>query len=507
MFGAYCAAYLNASVTSAVAVADAFHPGRGAIRAVVADHLVDDVPRVDASLVVAGHRLDVTAQPLYLLYGTVGLSEGVGEEPGRRLVVPDERVADDEHLLPLAERDERVAGAEVVDARLRIDERRLEEVVRRDRVELADDERLRRRVGADRRGRVDGDAELECVAVGILQRRRGGARLGAAAVVRSATTRRALAAMTYRCMRARGWLERDADRPKKAQSGVKRGATGCRIDSAPMKPATHSFYTDAVQRVIEHVVSHLGEALALETLAEQACLSPFHFHRVFRGMVGETPLELVPRLRLERAAWRLLHTDAPVTAIAFDAGYETHEAFTRAFRASYADSPSGFRRRTGMRIELAAPNGVHFREDGAFQQFIPRDSGGRTMQVEIRQYPGAPRRHGAARRPLHPDQRGVRAARRARRAGAAVRAAGRADGRAVLRRSRTRRRPTSSARTRRLVVPPDVDAAEGARRAAHRRRATTRRRRTSAPTSSSATRGRGSWASGCRRADDGSATG
>jgi AraC family transcriptional regulator len=154
-----------------------------------------------------------------------------------------------------------------------------------------------------------------------------------------------------------------------------------------MKPATHSYYTDAVRRVIEHVVSHLGEALALERLAEQACLSPFHFHRVFRGMVGETPLELVRRLRLERAAWRLLHSDAPVTAIAFEAGYETHEAFTRAFRASYADSPSGFRKRTGMRIELAAPNGVHFSANGRSFQFIPRDSGGRNMQVEIREYP------------------------------------------------------------------------------------------------------------------------
>jgi AraC family transcriptional regulator len=154
-----------------------------------------------------------------------------------------------------------------------------------------------------------------------------------------------------------------------------------------MKPATHSYYTDAVRRVIEHVASHLGEALALETLAEQACLSPFHFHRVFRGMVGETPLELVRRLRLERAAWRLLHADTPVTAIAFEAGYETHEAFTRAFRASYADSPSGFRKRTGMRIELAAPNGVHFSADGQPHQFIPRDSGGRNMHVEIRHYP------------------------------------------------------------------------------------------------------------------------
>src|SRR6476659_10265707 len=116
-----------------------------------------------------------------------------------------------------------------------------------------------------------------------------------------------------------------------------------------MKPDTRTFYEQAVQRAIEHIVRSLDEALDLETLAEQACLSPFHFHRVFRGMVGETPLELVRRLRLERAAWRLLHSDAPVTAIAFDAGYETHEAFTRAFRASYADSPSGFRRRKGMR--------------------------------------------------------------------------------------------------------------------------------------------------------------
>jgi AraC family transcriptional regulator len=154
-----------------------------------------------------------------------------------------------------------------------------------------------------------------------------------------------------------------------------------------MKPATHSFYADAVQRVIEHVASHLDEALALETMAAQACLSPFHFHRVFRGMVGETPVELGRRLRLERAAWRLLHTDRPVTVIAFDAGYETHEAFSRAFRTSYAESPSAFRRRRGARIELAAPCGVHFRDDGRVPPFIPRNSGGLTMQVEIERYP------------------------------------------------------------------------------------------------------------------------
>jgi AraC family transcriptional regulator len=154
-----------------------------------------------------------------------------------------------------------------------------------------------------------------------------------------------------------------------------------------MKPATESFYAQAVQRVIEHVASHLDEALALEPLAAQACLSPFHFHRVFRGMVGETPVELGRRLRLERAAWRLVHTSLPVTAIAFDAGYETHEAFTRTFRVSYGESPSEFRRRPRARIELAAPCGVHFTDDGRVPRFIPRNSGGSTMHVDISSHP------------------------------------------------------------------------------------------------------------------------
>src|SRR5262249_51774954 len=154
-----------------------------------------------------------------------------------------------------------------------------------------------------------------------------------------------------------------------------------------MKPETRSFYADAVQRVIEHAAAHLDEALDLRTLAASACLSPFHFHRVFRGMVGETPVELVRRLRMERAAWRLAHSDRSVTEIAFDAGYDTHEAFTRAFRSSFSTSPSGFRQRTHRRIELAATCGVHFDPDGRVPCFIARDSGGKHMKVEIKERP------------------------------------------------------------------------------------------------------------------------
>jgi AraC family transcriptional regulator len=89
---------------------------------------------------------------------------------------------------------------------------------------------------------------------------------------------------------------------------------------------------------------------------------------------------------MERAAWQLLNTERPITTVAFDAGYETHEAFTRAFRASYGAPPSEFRR--SHRVPgLTAPCGVHYRVDGAVQDFIPRNTGGRTMQVDIEQFP------------------------------------------------------------------------------------------------------------------------
>jgi AraC family transcriptional regulator len=150
-----------------------------------------------------------------------------------------------------------------------------------------------------------------------------------------------------------------------------------------MKAETQSFYACLVQRVVERVASSLDEALELDELAASAGLSSFHFHRIFRGMVGETPLELSRRLRLERAAWRLSRHDEAVTRVAFEAGYETHEGFTRAFRAAYGTAPKSFGSRRYPRIELAAPSGVHFDAAGQVPQFEPRHSGGQNMHVDI----------------------------------------------------------------------------------------------------------------------------
>lgn len=177
-----------------------------------------------------------------------------------------------------------------------------------------------------------------------------------------------------------------AEAAKNSAIGIKPARVARRTFSR-MKADTRAFYQHAVQRVVTHLVTHLDESADLASLANLACLSPFHFHRVFRGMVGETPLELLRRLRLERAAHVLLQTDESVTGVAFTAGYETHEAFTRAFRAAFGAAPSVFRRNSMARASLAAASGLHYNPLGNSPSFIPRDTGGQYMQIELEHLP------------------------------------------------------------------------------------------------------------------------
>src|SRR5207302_10988331 len=86
----------------------------------------------------------------------------------------------------------------------------------------------------------------------------------------------------------------------------------------PMRPDTEQSYRQRILRVLVYLQQHLDEPLPLEDLARVACFSPYHFHRVFRGMVGESVKEHVRRLRLERAAQRLTATGPSVVATALD---------------------------------------------------------------------------------------------------------------------------------------------------------------------------------------------
>ncbi len=138
-----------------------------------------------------------------------------------------------------------------------------------------------------------------------------------------------------------------------------------------MSDATQADHRQRILRVLVHIQQHLDETLELDDLARIACYSPYHFHRVFSALVGESLMEHVRRLRLERAAGRLKFTGQTVTRIAFEAGYETREAFTRAFRAHFCESPSGFRDAQRPLPLPPARSGVHYDDHGRVEHFQP----------------------------------------------------------------------------------------------------------------------------------------
>ena len=100
-----------------------------------------------------------------------------------------------------------------------------------------------------------------------------------------------------------------------------------------------------------------------DELAAKLHLSRFHFDRMISAVAGEPPAALRRRVLMERAAYRLVTTDRTVLDVAVEAGYSSHEAFTRAFARAYGTSPTAWRRHP-TRFQLDAPSDVHFHPPG-----------------------------------------------------------------------------------------------------------------------------------------------
>ena len=83
-------------------------------------------------------------------------------------------------------------------------------------------------------------------------------------------------------------------------------------------------YVRSVLKALIYIERHLDEELTMEGIAKIACYSPYHFHRIFHGVIGESLYQHVKRLRLERAADTLRNTDQPVTQIALEANVTIH---------------------------------------------------------------------------------------------------------------------------------------------------------------------------------------
>ena len=132
-----------------------------------------------------------------------------------------------------------------------------------------------------------------------------------------------------------------------------------------MKVDTYTRKLTRLRRVASHVDAHLGQALSLDELAGIAHLSRFHFERVFNEYSGETPVARVRRLRLALARRRIEAGGvSSMLDLAFDSGYNSAEAFSRAFRATHGMPPSAVQPQiitpTPVRIELLQGQAIQY---------------------------------------------------------------------------------------------------------------------------------------------------
>ena len=128
--------------------------------------------------------------------------------------------------------------------------------------------------------------------------------------------------------------------------------------------STRNSYHQRFQNVIDYIFANLDQPLDLNQLAEVACMSPSHWHRIYRSIYGETLAMTVKRLRLHRAAEQILNTSEPLSKIALGAGYSSVQAFSRAFSQSYGLPPVRYKREGSHQQFAVTPSDMHVKTVG-----------------------------------------------------------------------------------------------------------------------------------------------
>lgn len=151
-----------------------------------------------------------------------------------------------------------------------------------------------------------------------------------------------------------------------------------------MKAALRN-YRARMQRVLDHIDRHLDDDLDLDTVSRVAAFSKFHFHRQFTATFEVSVHRYVQLARMKRAARQLV--DKPgrsVTDIAMEAGYDAPDAFARAFRRWFGQSPSSFRKVPDWGPWLAAFGPLDSARSKLMQETYHQDD------VTIRDVPATP---------------------------------------------------------------------------------------------------------------------
>lgn len=107
----------------------------------------------------------------------------------------------------------------------------------------------------------------------------------------------------------------------------------------------HKQYKQRISKAVTFIEANLNHSLSLESVATHCNFSPFHFHRIFRGVMDETLANFIARRRLEVAINKLvIKTELDITTIAFESGYSSSANFAKAVKQHFGHSPSQIRK-------------------------------------------------------------------------------------------------------------------------------------------------------------------
>lgn len=135
--------------------------------------------------------------------------------------------------------------------------------------------------------------------------------------------------------------------------------------------------------VVQIILNNLDRPLDFRDVAGVVAVSPFHVHRIFSALAGESINEMHRRIRLERACYQLKYSMEPVGEIAIRAGYGSHETFIRAFKATFDQTPTESRNDVRREYHVRTGNGVHFFTGTRPIALLPVDSGELKMEVTL----------------------------------------------------------------------------------------------------------------------------
>ena len=102
-----------------------------------------------------------------------------------------------------------------------------------------------------------------------------------------------------------------------------------------------------IRKVLDYIENNLHEELKLEIIAREGCYSPFHFHRIFKGVIGETLQEFILRKRMEKSLVLLTKDKYKLLdQVYFEVGFKSHSTFSKTFKKYFGITPTSFRKST-----------------------------------------------------------------------------------------------------------------------------------------------------------------